>query len=343
MLGRTKRLTRMVLTVLGVGMVMYSFVSIPVKSFWRRTHTLRNARGALDVEGHKYFIEKKDSYKPLVSERKDVYLPVNQTSDWDFLVDLPVREGEDDDSEESTELDTALNFPAILLNPPSAPPAEWDNRLPLSAFPRIRVTNCKGKTSSGDNSHVYPCKPKRRVTANETILPTILEPSNGALLRRISQRRYDDPQIEQLVEEQLQVQMQRLARVAETCKAYSGLEEKLSVSFVWAKDRNPPLVYCPIYKSASTTWMTNFLRLEHLNDDKPETVLSQSVWDHIKFRPRFGGGHQRVFKDYPKPKTVKEKRQVFKNAVRFIVVRHPFDRLVSVYRDKDSEAEPAAL
>lgn len=184
----------MVLTVVGVGMVMYSSVNLSVESFWRRTHTLRNARASFHAEGHKYVSEKKDSYKPLVSEKEDVYLPVNQTSEWDFLVDLPVREG-DDDSEESAELDTALRFPAVLLNPPSTPLAEWDNRLPLSEFPRIRVTNCKEKPSNNDNSLVYPCKPKRHGTANETAMPTILEPSNGALLRRIAQRRYDDPQV----------------------------------------------------------------------------------------------------------------------------------------------------
>ena len=47
-------------------------------------------------------------------------------------------------------------------------------------------------------------------------------------------------------------------------------------------------------------------------------------------QPRFGGGHKRVFKDYPKPKTSSDKRRVFENAVRFLVVRHPFDRHVRI-------------
>ena len=191
---KLKRLTRMVVTALGVGMVMYSSINLPLESFWRRTNTQRNARATLHAESQKY-VNEKDWYKSVASEREDANLPVNQTSEWDFLVDLPVREEEDDDSDENAELDTAFKFSSLLLNPPSSPPAEWENRLPLSAFPPIRVSDCKNKPTRHDNSLVYPCKPKRRATANETALPTILEPSNGALLRRISQRRYDDPQV----------------------------------------------------------------------------------------------------------------------------------------------------
>ncbi|KAK8386108.1 hypothetical protein O3P69_010674 [Scylla paramamosain] len=78
------------------------------------------------------------------------------------------------------------------------------------------------------------------------------------------------------------------------------------------------MVYCKVPKSGSSTWVYNLLKIA----GAPE--------DHIKSDI----GLHRLLRDYyPKMHTSHMKR-VFKKSFKFVVVRHPFERLLSAYRDK---------
>ncbi|XP_076039250.1 carbohydrate sulfotransferase 11-like [Oratosquilla oratoria] len=107
-------------------------------------------------------------------------------------------------------------------------------------------------------------------------------------------------------------------------------------NFVWDQKHN--LVYCQIYKSASTTWIYNFLLLGHYREDEPELQgLSRIELDAIRFKE--WNNHEfnyrlEVYRLFPPPATSRLLNDAFRKAVRFIIVRHPFARLLSAYRDK---------
>lgn len=87
------------------------------------------------------------------------------------------------------------------------------------------------------------------------------------------------------------------------------------------------LVWCPVYKAASTNWMKNIPRLmsspreisQLTNRDKKNrqaNVLARALVPILPSKSLI-----RFLSSEPKP-------------VVFIIVRHPFDRLLSAYRDK---------
>jgi len=83
----------------------------------------------------------------------------------------------------------------------------------------------------------------------------------------------------------------------------------------WAiKER---LLYCPVFKAASTTWLINYLK------------LSNSTID-----PKVGNLHTRITNIFPAPTGYKLRKKIFEESLKFLIVRHPFERLVSAYRDK---------
>ncbi|XP_042219217.1 carbohydrate sulfotransferase 11-like [Homarus americanus] len=77
-------------------------------------------------------------------------------------------------------------------------------------------------------------------------------------------------------------------------------------------------VYCKVPKCGSSTWVFNLLKLANA----PQDQISSDI------------GLHRLLRDYyPKSATSKMK-QAFKNSFKFLVVRHPFERIISAYRDK---------
>ncbi|KAF2362582.1 Sulfotransferase [Trinorchestia longiramus] len=84
-------------------------------------------------------------------------------------------------------------------------------------------------------------------------------------------------------------------------------------------DRKHHLAFCPVYKAASTSWSTNLLQLHgFLRDPKGGyTPKIQSLLQQVF--PRISGVAGSA---------------LTRDAIKFLVVRHPFERLVSCYRDK---------
>jgi len=113
-------------------------------------------------------------------------------------------------------------------------------------------------------------------------------------------------------------QLERRARVAQTCaRDYLG-EESESIHFLY--DRNHKLLFCRNAKVGTTTWLEHFLALADLPEKKEKTV-----------RPFL---HERVpplFELKPEDPPIPLLAQI---TLSFSMVRHPFERLVSAYENK---------
>lgn len=202
----------------------------------------------------------------------------------------------------------------------------------------LMIKNHKGPTVP--TRDIYPCKKWRAINPNNQLWPVVVEPTKGKILNSININNINN-EVHDLVKEQLAVQQERLKRLSDTCNKYPDIAIRQHVTFVWDTAVEPPVVYCPLYKVASTTWMVYFLRLAHINDDNPALdIYNKSGQEKKKYMPRFGGGHRRVFQEFKAPSTPSERNKIFKKSLRFIVVRHPFLRLLSAYRDKIERPKP---
>lgn len=132
----------------------------------------------------------------------------------------------------------------------------------------------------------------------------------------------------------------RKLRMLQTCKKYGDVlraPEMLSKKNTLIWDLKDSLVYCRIAKVASSTWTTNMLRLDPaFNADLPESK---------RWLKEYGARENEAFRKYPVPASEKERRRALETATKFLVVRHPVDRLVSSYLDKvaDTSKEPNLL
>ncbi|XP_070499217.1 carbohydrate sulfotransferase 11 [Chironomus tepperi] len=85
------------------------------------------------------------------------------------------------------------------------------------------------------------------------------------------------------------------------------------------------LVWCNVFKAASTSWMYNF----NLMAGYPEQFLQKSQMVPLSL----------ARKKYPRP-SVKELNEALNISTSFLITRHPFERLLSAYRDKLQYALP---
>ena len=98
--------------------------------------------------------------------------------------------------------------------------------------------------------------------------------------------------------------------------------------------RNQNVAYCPIFKSATSTWrshLVNLLNNSYVGDSSLllDENISQPIGVHEKLMQL--GAVKPKSKEFMKfINALPEKH----NFTGFIVVRHPFDRLVSAFRDK---------
>ena len=130
---------------------------------------------------------------------------------------------------------------------------------------------------------------------------------------------------------------ERTQRIHDICnlKCSIGKCQTLHASHVWLL-KNEHVAYCPIYKSATSTWRDHLINL--LNRTNPWNAPKYKINGFNKKVPiqtqvkliHLGAINPKNhdFVDYIN--NLPEKHDI----TGFIVVRHPFERLISAYRDK---------
>ncbi|XP_011500396.1 PREDICTED: carbohydrate sulfotransferase 11-like [Ceratosolen solmsi marchali] len=124
---------------------------------------------------------------------------------------------------------------------------------------------------------------------------------------------------------------ERLARVQMLCKKYKMGSFKTIDYQVEFKDPPTPhynilyidskhnISYCPIYKSGSTSWIYNLCLLNGITEEELLSGKEQISVIARRVMPEL---------DYP------EADEFLKKTMKLLIVRHPFERLLSAYRDK---------
>jgi len=110
----------------------------------------------------------------------------------------------------------------------------------------------------------------------------------------------------------------RQKSVREACDKFEdemGTQKLLFSRLRWAVPER--LLYCPVFKAASTSWLVNYLKLSNSSTN-----------------PKEGNLHSKITNLFPPPATFKLRKKIYSESIKFIIVRHPFERLVSAYRDK---------
>ncbi|XP_034947671.1 carbohydrate sulfotransferase 11-like isoform X1 [Chelonus insularis] len=93
-------------------------------------------------------------------------------------------------------------------------------------------------------------------------------------------------------------------------------------------NRDYHLIWCNVFKAASTSWIYNFNRLAGYS---PQFLKASKAVPVSLARQR-----------YPRP-TADELSRYLNDSVSFLIVRHPFERLLSAYRDKLEQSLPNTL
>ncbi|PNF36086.1 hypothetical protein B7P43_G12748 [Cryptotermes secundus] len=89
-------------------------------------------------------------------------------------------------------------------------------------------------------------------------------------------------------------------------------------------EKKRKLVWCPVYKAGSTTWMEIFAIIGGVMTPENRIRLSKGL---IQM-------NQLARMVYPKTKDANTTVKFLAKSTRFIIVRHPFERILSAYRDK---------
>ena len=137
---------------------------------------------------------------------------------------------------------------------------------------------------------------------------------------------------EELTEEAfIQILQQRNENIKSICEIYSEQNfQKLrlySNSVILMEQEK--IAMCPVYKCATSSWFRNLIELSIANEEqktKTKVEIKKNEHGTIKrvSKPSSSSGWMRYVKSLDN----------FANVTGFIVVRHPFERLVSAYRDK---------
>ncbi|XP_012274324.1 carbohydrate sulfotransferase 11 [Orussus abietinus] len=90
-------------------------------------------------------------------------------------------------------------------------------------------------------------------------------------------------------------------------------------------NREHHLIWCNVFKAASTSWLYNFNLLAGYS---PQFLKASKLVPVSLARQR-----------YPRP-TVEELVKFLNDSISFLIVRHPFERLLSAYRDKLEQSLP---
>ncbi|XP_068216409.1 carbohydrate sulfotransferase 11-like [Palaemon carinicauda] len=184
------------------------------------------------------------------------------------------------------------------------------------------------------------------VLPRDSYWPPVMQPSDARIFSQIDYTKYNAEDRE-LLAERVGLYEERARTVSEVCREHPELITATPVhNFVWDQRHDPNIVWCEIPKAASTSWMVNFLRLGHYRENDTSLAhLSQNEQDAIRFETKLKDDnlHFRVLRLFPAPNTTRERYEVFSNALRFIIVRHPFTRLLSAYMDKMTTLNPLPI
>ncbi|XP_047346385.1 carbohydrate sulfotransferase 11-like [Vespa velutina] len=117
----------------------------------------------------------------------------------------------------------------------------------------------------------------------------------------------------------------RRQKIKNMCKNYTDKELQQNRNFPnIIIDTKHGISWCPIYKVGSSTWMKNFAILAGILTDTTMNLIHQNA---IQMNTIV---KQAFPSDLNLNKTLKKLRATKK----FLIVRHPFERLLSAYRDK---------
>ncbi|KAK0081590.1 hypothetical protein PV325_011903 [Microctonus aethiopoides] len=123
----------------------------------------------------------------------------------------------------------------------------------------------------------------------------------------------------------------RIFRIRETCTKYNlGIYQTVKNDPVFKYPPTPQyevfyidqihqISYCPIYKSGSTTWLFNMCLLMNIPEEELNSGNEQLSTIARRILPAM---------DFP------EAEKAMTATTKLLVVRHPFERLLSAYRDK---------
>ncbi|KAK7078696.1 hypothetical protein SK128_015279 [Halocaridina rubra] len=117
----------------------------------------------------------------------------------------------------------------------------------------------------------------------------------------------------------------RKDHLQEVCKAYalnkpSFINKRRTDQFMI--NRKYGLIWCNIFKAASSTWLWNFNSLAGYSET--ELIANRNAPLNLA----------RAKYKRPSVSEVDEARSALPHSITFIIVRHPFSRLISGYRDK---------
>jgi len=122
------------------------------------------------------------------------------------------------------------------------------------------------------------------------------------------------------------VLLRRRERVADVCSSSSAQSSHIQVGtthlYVLKARR---LLWCPVYKAASTSWMTNLL-----------TLANRSAEDLRRLRETYPSQPNMQARAVAPMLTSSRLAPLLKmhRFTKLLIVRHPFGRLVSAFRDK---------
>lgn len=169
--------------------------------------------------------------------------------------------------------------------------------------------------------------------------PVVLKPSYGRFFKELNLDHYTREDAEYL-RSRMPVYQERAETVSRGCSSRPELltDTVRIKTLVWDTRHSPNLVWCQLPKIASSSWNADFFSLGHPEEDAEEVEESIGRGDNDK-KSKFNLHHE-VFRLFPAPNTTVQRNKVFINALRFMVVRHPFVRLVSAYRDKITQDDP---
>ncbi|CAH1404536.1 unnamed protein product [Nezara viridula] len=177
----------------------------------------------------------------------------------------------------------------------------------------------------------------RKLIWRKIVIPSFLLISTFILITTLKQIYYHQNEefhlspkgLKAILTKTEQENKRRIERVEETCRAYNlglyksdgskpGFKYPPTPQYsVYYFDINHNIAYCPVYKAGSTTWLHNLCLL---NGEREENIKGKQISEVARnLFPELDG-------------ELAEMR--FPQCKRLLCVRHPFDRILSAYRDK---------